>query len=167
MNHRDLEKRCHEDAHAIRRAPETTRNVAISRKGNPPIRDIAISLEHACEIGTNMARTERNISLKGASSPLLKHHDRLTAEHSVSAIGAQELAVSTASCAVARAALDVRYVRALFARWRPGDLHLRRNVLSRPLSRPLHICIVTRRRHRLCFCKTRPLNAAVRRAIHI
>ena len=82
VNHRDLEKRCHEDAHAIRRAPETTRNVAISRKGNPPIRDIAISLEHACEIGTNMARTERNISLKGASSPLLKHHDRLTAEHS-------------------------------------------------------------------------------------
>ena len=112
VNHRDLEKRCHEDAHAIKRAPETTRNVAISRKGNPPIRDIAISLEHACEIGTNMARTERNISLKGASSPLLKHHDRLTAEHSVSAIGAQELAVSTASCAVARAALDVRALAA-------------------------------------------------------
>lgn len=59
-----------------------------------------------------MARTERNISLKGASSPLLKHHDRLTAEHSVSAIGAQELAVSTASCAVARAALDVRALAA-------------------------------------------------------
>ena len=77
MNHRDIEKRCHEDAHAInnaiKRAPETTRNVAISRKGNPPIRDLAISLEHACKIGTNMARTERNISLKGASSPLLKH----------------------------------------------------------------------------------------------
>ena len=27
----------------------------------------------------------------------------------------------------------------MFARWRPGDLHLRRNVLSRPLSRPLPI----------------------------
>jgi hypothetical protein len=37
VNHRDLEKRCHEDAHAIKRAPETTRIVAISRKGNPPI----------------------------------------------------------------------------------------------------------------------------------
>ena len=37
----------------------------------------------------------------GASSPLLKHHDRLTAEHSQRKRCAQELAVSTgASCAV-------------------------------------------------------------------
>ena len=52
---------------------------------------------------------------KGASSPLLKHHDRLTAEHSQRnrCPGAlQELAVSTASCAVARAALDVRALAA-------------------------------------------------------
>ena len=88
MNHRDIEKRCHEDAHAInnaiKRAPETTRNVAIllwpqpSRKGNPPIRDLHGDpryFSRACMQNRqqNMARTERNISLKGASSPLLKH----------------------------------------------------------------------------------------------
>ena len=64
----------------------------------------------------------KKYQFKGGLVTSPEAHDRLTAEHSVSAIGAQELAVSTASCAVARAALDVR---ALFARWGPGDLHLR------------------------------------------
>ena len=46
-----------------------------------------------------------------ASSSLLKHHDRLRPPSTVSAIGAQ-IAVSTASCAVACAALDVRTLAA-------------------------------------------------------
>jgi hypothetical protein len=111
---------------------------------------------HACEIGRHGA-DEKKYPFEGGlftySSPLLKHvHDRLTAASTVSATGAQELAVSTgASCAVlpvlARAALDVRALTA----GRSAQLHLRRNFPSRNLSRPLHIffSIVTRRRHRL------------------
>jgi hypothetical protein len=59
---------------------------------------------HACEIGTHGA-DEKKYPFEGGlftySSPLLKHHDRLTAEHSQRKRCAQELAVSTgASCAV-------------------------------------------------------------------
>jgi hypothetical protein len=127
---------CQEDARATsERAPETTRNVAISRKGQVP-KGISLSryFSRACmrncelrnghKYGAYMARTLRNIRLKGASSPLLKHHDRQTAEHSQRNRWAQ-LAVSTgttASCAVARAALDVRAVaagRSAFASERP------------------------------------------------
>jgi hypothetical protein len=127
--------------------------VAISRKGKEkacPQRDLAISLVHACEIGTHGA-DEKKYPFEGGlftySSPLLKHvHDRLTAASTVSATGAQELAVSTgASCVVLPCVLPSLALPSMFARLRAltagrsAQLHLRRNFLSRNLSRPLHI----------------------------
>jgi hypothetical protein len=55
----------------------------------------------------------------------------------------------------------------MFARWRPGDLTC--VGISAPFSDPDPVLLQyyshTRRQHRLCFiCKTKPLNAAVRRA---
>ena len=124
----------------IRKSARNDAQCGDLKKRPSPQRDLAKSLflsclEHAlmrnCELrnghkyGAYMARTLRNIRLKGASSPLLKHHDRQTAEHSQRNRWAQ-LAVSTgttASCApVARAALDDRAVaagRSAFASERP------------------------------------------------
>jgi len=117
----------------IRKSARNDAHCGDLKKRRSPQRDLAISLEHACEMGTNM-RTLRNIRLKGASSPLLKHHDRQTAEHSQRNRWAQ-LAVSTGTTA-SRPRAPSLALPSMFARWRPGDLHLRRNVLSRPLSRP-------------------------------
>ena len=134
MYHRDLARNMpgRRPRH-IRKSARNDAQCGDLKKRPSPQRDLAKSLflssMHSCEIancemGTNMARTLRNIRLKGASSPLLKHHDRQTAEHSQRNRWAQ-LAVSTgttASCAVARAALDVRAVaagRSAFASERP------------------------------------------------
>jgi hypothetical protein len=135
----------------IRKSARNDAQCGDLKKRPSPQRDLAKSLflssMHSCEIancemGTNMARTLRNIRLKGASSPLLKHHDRQTAEHSQRNRWAQ-LAVSTGTRrprapSLALPSMFARWLAlpSMFARWRPGDLHLRRNVLSRPLSRP-------------------------------
>ena len=70
-------------------APDTTRIVAICIKGKPPGVSLAISLEHACEMGPNMEWPERNIRLKGLFTSPEASRDRLTAVRAVSAIGAQ------------------------------------------------------------------------------
>ena len=89
-------RRCQEDARAIMcaSAPDTTRIVAICIKGKPLGVSLAISLEHACEMGLNMEWPERNIRLKGLFTSPEASRDRLTAVRAVSAIGAQ-LAVYT------------------------------------------------------------------------
>ena len=70
-------------------APDTTRIVAICIKGKPLGVSLAISLEHACEMGPNMEWPERNIRLKGLFTSPEASRDRLTAVRAVSAIGAQ------------------------------------------------------------------------------
>ena len=75
-------------------APDTMRIVAICIKGIPLGASLAISLEHACEMGPNMEWPERNIRLKGLFTSPEASRDRLTAVRAVSAIGAQ-LAVYT------------------------------------------------------------------------
>ena len=78
-------------------APDTTRIVAICIKGKPLGVSLAISLEHACEMGPNMEWPERNIRLKGLFTSPEASRDRLTAVRAVSAIGAQ-LADYTGRC---------------------------------------------------------------------
>ena len=92
-------------------------------------------------------RTERNISLKGASSPLLKHHDRLTAEHS-----------QRNRCPGARSFHGLVRRRSRCPRCsRAGGRAICTCVGTSFLGPFLGpFSIVTRRRHRLCFCKTRP-----------
>jgi len=110
---------------------------------------------HACEIGRHGA-VEKKYPFEGGlftySSPLLKHHDRLTAEHSQRnrCPGARSFH-GRLVCRAARARSRCPRCSRADGRGRSAQLHLRRNFPSRNLSRPLHIffSIVTRRRHRL------------------
>ena len=92
-NHRDSRKDAKKTP-APSCAPDTMRIVAICIKGKPLGVSLAISLEHACEMGPNMEWPERNIRLKGLFTSPEASRDRLTAVRAVSAIGAQ-LAVYT------------------------------------------------------------------------
>ena len=95
-NHRDSRKDARKTP-APSCAPDKTRIVAICIKGKPVGVSLAISLEHACEMGPNMEWPERNIRLKGLFTSPEASRDRLTAVRAVSAIGAQ-LADYTGRC---------------------------------------------------------------------
>ena len=95
-NHRDSRKDAKKTP-APSCAPDKTRIVAICIKGKPVGVSLAISLEHACEMGPNMEWPERNIRLKGLFTSPEASRDRLTAVRAVSAIGAQ-LADYTGRC---------------------------------------------------------------------
>ena len=95
-NHRDSRKDAKKTP-APSCAPDTMRIVAICIKGKPLGVSLAISLEHACEMGPNMEWPERNIRLKGLFTSPEASRDRLTAVRAVSAIGAQ-LADYTGRC---------------------------------------------------------------------
>ena len=99
-NHRDSRKDAKKTP-APSCAPDTMRArariVAICIKGKPLGVSLAISLEHACEMGPNMEWPERNIRLKGLFTSPEASRDRLTAVRAVSAIGAQ-LADYTGRC---------------------------------------------------------------------
>ena len=73
------------DARAIKRAPETTRIMAILWRSQEKAKSPKGSryFSRACmRNGHKYGADVKKYPFKGASSPLLKHHDRLTAEHS-------------------------------------------------------------------------------------